>query len=85
MLGDVVRLAKLLDDLVVARTVYDLVKMGYNPATLYRTLGKLVEYGFVNFVEYSGAKYYHLTGLGAELLKVLRKGSGLNVTLNYSQ
>jgi len=73
MLGDVVRLAKLLDDLVVARTVYDLVKMGYNPATLYRTLGKLVEYGFVNFVEYNGAKYYHLTGLGAELLKVLRK------------
>jgi len=73
MLGDVVRLAKLLDDLVVARIVYDLVKMGYNPATLYRTLGRLVKYGFVNLVEYNGAKYYHLMGLGAELLIVLRK------------
>jgi len=73
MLGNIVRLAKLLDDLVVARTVYDLMKMGYNTVTLYRALGRLVEYGFVNSVEYSGAKYYHLTGLGAELLKVLRK------------
>jgi len=73
MMSDIARLAKLLDDLVVARTVYDLVKMGYNPATLYRTLGRLVEYGFVNLVEYNGIKYYHLTGLGAELLKVLRK------------
>jgi len=73
MMGDIARLAKLLDDLVVARTVYDLVKTGYNPATLYRTLGRLIEYGFVNLVEYNGTKYYHLTGLGAELLKVLRR------------
>jgi len=45
MLGGIVRLAKLLDDLIVARTVYDLVKMGYNPATLYYILGMLVGTG----------------------------------------
>jgi len=70
---NIVRLAKLLDDLVVARIADDLVERGYNPATLHHTLRRLVEYGFVNLVEYNGVKYYHLTGLGAELLKVLKK------------
>ncbi|MCE4621612.1 MAG: hypothetical protein F7B95_04160 [Desulfurococcales archaeon] len=73
MTCDVVRIARLLNDLVVAKTVYDLVKRGYNPSTLYRYLDWLVEYGFVRVVKYGGARYYHLTGLGAELLRTLRK------------
>ncbi len=80
MVCDVIRLAKLLDALVVARTVYDLLKLGFNPTTLYRDLRWLVDHGFVRMVVYSGSKYYHLTGLGAELLKVLRKAVVYRVT-----
>ncbi len=73
MLGNIVKIAKLLNDLVIARTVYDLLKLGYNPTTLYRDLRWLVDHGFVRVVEHGGVKHYHLTGLGAELLKVLRR------------
>ena len=73
MICDIVRLACLLNNLVIARTVYDLVKKGYNPSTLYRYLNWLVDHGFVRIVEYNGVKYYHLTGLGAKLLRVLRE------------
>jgi len=73
MICDIVRLASLLNDLTIARTVYDLVKKGYNPSTLYRYLDWLVDYGFIRTVKYDGVKYYHLTGLGAKLLKVLRE------------
>ena len=59
---------------MAARTTYDLIKLGYNPKTLYRYLQWLVEYGFVSMVGYEGKKYYHLTGLGAELLEVLMEG-----------
>ena len=71
MVCDVARLARLLDSLVVARTVYELVGMGFNPSTLYRYLRWLVDYGFVNAVYRDGRRYYHLTGLGARLLDVL--------------
>jgi len=39
MMSCIVRLAKLLDDLVVAGTADDLVERGYNPVMLHRTLG----------------------------------------------
>ncbi len=68
---DVAKLAKLLNDLVTAKTIYDLVKRGHNPKTLYKALSWLVEHGFVNVVERDGKKLYHLTDLGAELLDVL--------------
>jgi len=70
---DIEKLACLLDDLVIAKTIYDLVKLGYNPTTLYRILNSLVKYGFVNVTYINNARYYHLTGLGAELLKTLKK------------
>ena len=54
--------------------------MGYNPTTLYRHLRWLVEHGFVRMVEYEGARYYHLTGLGARLLRLLREALVYKVT-----
>ena len=80
MIRDPVKLARLLDDLVVAKTIYDLVKRGHNPSTAYRALRWLVEYGFVNVVERNGVRYYHLTSLGARLLKVLREAVLRRVT-----
>ncbi len=77
---DIVRLAKLLNDLVTAKTIYDLVKRGHNPKTLYKALKWLVEHSFVNVVERDGKKLYHLTGLGAEFLKILRKALIYRVT-----
>ncbi|MCE4612643.1 MAG: hypothetical protein F7C07_02280 [Desulfurococcales archaeon] len=71
MVLDVAGLARLLDDLVVAKSVYDLVKLGHNPSTLYRRLGWLVEHGFVNVIDDGGVRRYHLTGLGARLYEVL--------------
>lgn len=70
---DVASVARLLDKLVVARRVDDLVEMGYDPGAIRSSLEWLVEFGFVRAVEYGGSRYYHLTGLGARLLKVLRR------------
>lgn len=73
MFDVVVGFARLLDSLCVAKTVYDLVREGYSPTTVYRRVKLLREYGFVAEVEFKGVKHYHITGLGAELLKTLRK------------
>ncbi|HDD26021.1 MAG TPA: hypothetical protein ENF75_02905 [Acidilobales archaeon] len=69
---DLVRVARLLNDLVIGKSIYDLIKLGWNPTTLYRVLRELVEYGFVRVTTYGGVRHYHLTGLGAEYLKILR-------------
>jgi len=78
------KLACLLDDLVIAKTIYDLVKLGYNPTTLYRTLNSLVKYGFINITYIDNVRYYHLTGLGAELLKILKKAIVNKLAKNLS-
>ena len=81
MFRDLVKTARLLNDLVIAKSIYDLVKLGYNPTSLYNVLSKLIDYGFVTVSVYNGVKYYHLTGLGAEYLKILRKSVLHRITM----
>ncbi len=70
---NIARLARLLNDLVIAKTFDDLLWRGYEHETLRRNLKWLEEYGFARKVEYKGKTYYHLTGRGAELLSLLRE------------
>ena len=70
---DVERVGRLLNSLLVAKTVYELIREGYNPTSLYRQLRILKQYGFVREVVIKGVRHYHITTLGAELLKTLRK------------
>ena len=81
MFRDLVKTARLLNDLVIAKSIYGLVKLGYNPTSLYNVLSKLIDYGFVTVSVYNGVKYYHLTGLGAEYLKILRKSVLHRITM----
>ncbi len=68
---NIARLARLLNDLVIAKTPSELANRGYDASALKDELNCLVEYGFVRKVDYNGATYYHLTGLGAKLLELL--------------
>ena len=77
---DVASVARLLDKLAVARRVDDLVGLGYDPGAIHSSLEWLVEFGFVRAVEYGGSHYYHLTGLGAMLLKALRRAVVYRIT-----
>ncbi len=77
---DIASVARLLDKLTVARRVDDLAGIGYDPGAIHSSLEWLVEFGFVRAVEYGGSRYYHLTGLGAMLLKVLRRAVVYRIT-----